>query len=520
MTTYRGDHQADQDVEFIPDPAAALPPPPPGVEREPTRRWRFMPRSLSGRIVGGVLVVVALLVAGVGVATYEALHSFLANRLDQQVQSVAQQNADALLNPPNPGMLVAPQQLWAAVWSLDPALRVLVPPDVYGPDLAPLHLTDAQRAELTHNPGSVITVHQDGATLRVSSSHQIASTTTSGDVELQQRVPVVFAVGLSTSEMDRTLHRLVLTEWIIGISALLVAFAATYGGVQYGLRRLRGVSATAHEVARELSPEGAGLDRRVPVDESDTTEVGQLATSMNTLLAAVETQFAARLESEARLRQFLADASHELRTPLTSIRGYAELARMQKAAGETSDDNLARIESEGTRMSRLVEDLLMLARSDQDESVPRRELVDVADLLDDVASTSRAAFPDRPIETKPESGLHVLGDPDQLLRAVRNLVANAAIYTAAGRPVLIRSVRDENEAVIQVVDGGPGLPPEQAAHVFERFWRADKARSRARGGSGLGLAIVASVVYSHGGTVRFDSSVETGSTVTIRLPAV
>jgi two-component system OmpR family sensor kinase len=239
---------------------------------------------------------------------------------------------------------------------------------------------------------------------------------------------------------------------------------------------------------------------------------------MNTLLSAVETQFAARLESEHRMRQFLADASHELRTPLTSIRGYAELARMQRAVGQADDDNLSRIEAEGTRMSRLVEDLLLLARGDQDTARPR-ELLDVTDLLDDVVAGSRAAFPERPIELAVEPGLHVVGDRDQLVRAVRNLVTNAAVHTRPDGPIAVRGDRLDGSIRIQVLDSGPGLPPEQAAHVFERFWRADRARSRARGGSGLGLAIVSTIAQAHGGSVRFDSSVEHGTTVTIELPA-
>jgi two-component system OmpR family sensor kinase len=285
------------------------------------------------------------------------------------------------------------------------------------------------------------------------------------------------------------------------------------------------VTTTAQEVAAELSPTGAGLDRRVP-EADDGSEVGQLAGSMNTLLAAVETQFAARLSSEARLRQFLADASHELRTPLTSIRGYAELARMQRAAGDAATgtagpiaDNLDRIEAEGTRMSRLVEDLLTLARSDRPEAtLAGRELVEVADVIDDVAAGARAAHPDRRIDAAVEPGLEIVGDSDQLVRALRNLVTNAATHTAPGRPIGVDARAEAGEAVIRVMDGGPGLPPEQAAHVFERFWRADKARSRARGGTGLGLSIVASIVHAHGGSVRFDSAVDTGTTVTVRLP--
>jgi two-component system OmpR family sensor kinase len=293
--------------------------------------------------------------------------------------------------------------------------------------------------------------------------------------------------------------------------------------VRFSLRRLRSVTDTAQDVAAELSPEGAGLDRRVPVEE-DGTEVGRLAQSMNTLLAAVETQFAARLENERRMRQFLADASHELRTPLTSIRGYAELARMQRALGEApegDDDNLRRIESEGTRMSRLVEDLLMLARGDQADSSSRPALVvlDVDELLEDVVTSSRAAFGSREIAVDGPRGLQVVGDPDQLVRAIRNLVTNAAMHTSPEGAIRLRAFRHGDGVAIQVADQGPGLPPEEAAHVFERFWRADRARTRARGGSGLGLAIVASIVSQHHGTVHFDSSVERGSTVTIWLPA-
>jgi two-component system OmpR family sensor kinase len=302
----------------------------------------------------------------------------------------------------------------------------------------------------------------------------------------------------------------------------VLALGATAYGVRFSLRGLYRVTGTARDVAAELSPEGAGLDRRVEVVESGT-EVGQLAESMNTLLAAVETQFAARLDSERRMRQFMADASHELRTPLTSIRGYAELARMQRALGGAKDDdstadNLERIESEGTRMSRLVDDLLTLARSDQG-GLPEMQVVDITELLDDVVASSRAAFPQREIRCTDEEALTVLGDHDQLLRAVRNLVSNAATHTRAEGAIDVRAFTSGPGVAIQVIDQGPGLPPEEATHVFERFWRADKARTRARGGTGLGLAIVVSIVQMHGGTVQFHSTVEDGSTVTVWLPS-
>jgi two-component system OmpR family sensor kinase len=379
-----------------------------------------------------------------------------------------------------------------------------------------LRLKAADRVRLAHlESGHTETVRTvDGKELRV---------TTQSAVARSQLGPerAIAVIGLSTDEEHRTLGRLISLEFLIGGSAVLLAFLVTTWWVRRSLRNLYAVTGTAREVAAELSPTGTGLDRRVPVAE-EGTEVGQLAESMNTLLSAVETQFAARLESEHRMRQFLADASHELRTPLTSIRGYAELARMQRAAGEAEDDdNLHRIESEGTRMSRLVDDLLLLARGDADDAAlaMHRELVDVSEVLDDAVSGSRAAFPDRPISMEVAPVPAVLGDHDQLLRVVRNLINNAAVHTGAGRPIHVRGFTDAGGAMITVADGGPGLPPEQAAHVFERFWRADKARTRARGGSGLGLSIVATIVRQHGGSVRFDSTVESGSTVTVWLPA-
>ncbi len=376
-------------------------------------------------------------------------------------------------------------------------------------------LTNSTREQLSKlTPGRAITIHtKDSEELRVQTNGVIDAPLSNGTI-----APVIPVIGLSTEEEHRTLGTVLKDELIIGAAAIALALLATTYWVQLSLRRLRQVTVTANEVAAELSPTGTGLERRVEVGD-DGTEVGQLAESMNTLLSAVETQFAARLESEARLRQFLADASHELRTPLTSIRGYAELARMQRAAGEAHDDNLSRIESEGTRMSRLVEDLLMLARGDR-SGEPVNELIDVAELVDDAVAGTRAAFPDRQIDVESAAGLHVVGDRDQLLRAVRNLLTNAAVHTASERRILATSRLQGDSVVIQIIDGGPGLPPDEAAHVFERFWRADKARTRARGGSGLGMSIVASIVAANNGAVYFDSSVENGSTATIVLPAI
>ena len=501
------------------DPNAWAPPPPPGGEpaeelpgaERPQRRWRFVPRSLTGRLVTGVVSLVVVLVLATGTSTYFALRSFLYNRLDQQIQSVAGSVGFLFNGGARAEQAVrGPQDVWAV--ALSPSAAVLTQPA--NSAVEPMNLSAGDRRRLVSGDGGPFTIHTaDGHTLRVTTRSVTLTNVTTGEV-----APAVAVIGLSTDEVRRTLGRLFGLELAIGASAVVLALLATNYGVRFSLRRLYGVTRTAREVAAELSPEGAGLDRRVPVTEPDS-EVGQLAESMNTLLSAVETQFAARLAHEEQMRQFLADASHELRTPLTSIRGYAELARMRREQGDGTDtaDNLARIESEGTRMSRLVDDLLTLARTDQG-STPRNEIVDLADLLEEAVTGARAAHPSRRIDLDVPAGLNVVGDRDQLLRVVRNLVTNAVVHTREDGPVGVSAVRDGESVILRVSDAGPGLPPDAAAHVFERFWRADKARTRARGGSGLGLAIVSSIVQAHGGSVRFDSDVRTGSTVTVVLP--
>ena len=490
----------------------------------PPRRWRLMPRSLAGRLVAGVTVLVFVLVTATAAATYYSIKSFLYDRIDQQLTPVAVSNERVIegcfftgenfcagLSTAGPGFRPA-QPAWVAV--LDSAGREHLEPPSPSSVVRLMQLTTDQALALLNasdDPHNIRT--QDGQGLRV----LVETFSTSGGT-------IAVVTGLSIADTQRTLHDVIRAELVIGAAAILFAFLASSYGVRFSLRPLYRITGTARRVASELSPEGTGLDRRVPAGEPGT-EVGQLADSMNRLLSAVEEQFAARVASEQRMRQFLADASHELRTPLTSIRGYAELARMQQASGAETDypGSLRRIESEGTRMSRLVEDLLTLARNDNSAAAdggPAREPVDMADVVHDAVEGARAGYPDRPITMSASNGLRVLGDQDSLLRAVRNLVTNAAVHTRPGGPISVTAVLNGDQVLVQVRDSGPGLPPEQSAHVFERFWRADKARSRASGGSGLGLAIVASIVTAHGGTVRFDSTVETGSTVSLRLPEI
>ncbi|MBV9592238.1 MAG: HAMP domain-containing histidine kinase [Actinobacteria bacterium] len=503
------------------DGIAALATDPPSA---PTtgRRWQFLPRRLVSRLVLGVTTLVIVVVASTGYITYLKLHSFLMDRLDQQLATTANNNSglNRLFTGDNSPVPFRSVDVWAV--QLDPSGAVLTQPT--NAMAFPLQLSAADRASLATSTTST-GASSPARTITTTDGRQLRVVTRPGRV-ISTGQDVVVVIGLSTDDVTNTLHQLFVYELVIGGIAVALAILATSGGVQLSLRGLRRVAATARSVSAELSPQGAGLDRRVPVTDAERhTEVGEVAESMNTMLGAVELQFAARVESEQRMRQFLADASHELRTPLTSIRGYAELARMRRSiAGESASPNddadaLERIEAEGTRMSRLVDDLLTLARSDRGAPI-QHELVDIDEVIDTAVDGVRAAHPTRPIEALVEPGIEVMGDFGQLLRIVRNLLTNAAVHTRADAPIRVTADRAAGWAQLQVIDSGPGLAPEQVAHVFERFWRSDASRARTSGGSGLGLSIVASIVEAHGGHIRFDSSVETGSTVSVYLPLV
>jgi two-component system OmpR family sensor kinase len=469
-------------------------------------------------VVGLLLVVVTI----TGATTYFLLRPFLLQRLDQQLSIVASGNATSVrqciltggsacsVGVPSAGraaQLATTQREWIVGYDTDGHAVINVTANIAS--LSQLNLSDRQRQETMADPSKVRTiVTPNGLRLRVTARQiQIPGET------------ITVVTGLSMEEVDHTLQRLLVLELAVGAGAVLLAAGLTSWGVRVGLRPLKRVTRTAQEVTAELAPDGSGLDRRVP-DADPSTEVGQVASSVNTLLQAVETEFAARLRSEERMRQFLADASHELRTPLTSIRGYAELSRLQGRSTDSPDDSMRRIEVEGTRMSRLVEDLLVLARGDQ-ETMIRREPIDVDTLLAEAAHAVSTAHPDRQLSIVGSPGTVVIGDRDQLLRVLINLASNAAIHTPSG-PIRLEAIPGRTPAgeavALRVIDSGPGLGPDEAAHVFERFWRADKARSRAKGGSGLGMAIVAQIVAAHGGHVQFDSTVQGGTTVTVTLP--
>ena len=473
--------------------------------------------SLRTRLVALAVLLVAFAVTAVGAATYVALHSYLYSRLDQQVADLASGDPTQNVCATTAG---GPQSADRAVYS------VFVTGNGQAAQFAcrgyrlarPLGLPSGQIQQMSGltAPIGPFTVHAtDGGVYRVAAIPDTLPVTSGPGSAVETAGTLV--LGLSTGDAQATLSRLLALELVIGAAAVILTAVLGTIGVRLGMRPLDRVTRTARTVAAELGPDGSGLENRV-AGADPRTEVGQLSEAVNTMLDAVEREYTARYESEQRLRRFLADASHELRTPLTSLRGYAELVRMRGGLDHEASDSLRRIEAEGTRMSGLVDDLLTLARSDRG-TIAERVPVDVAEVVDDAVAGLRAAYPLRQVAVVDRGPLVVLGDRDQLLQVITNILTNAAVHATAPVPISVTAGQEGHEVVVRVIDGGPGLPPEQAAQVFDRFWRADAARTRVRGGSGLGMSIVAALVADHGGRVGFESTVEHGTTVTVVLPA-
>jgi two-component system OmpR family sensor kinase len=320
------------------------------------------------------------------------------------------------------------------------------------------------------------------------------------------------------ADQDSTLHTLFLIELAVTAGAIVFALFAGWWLVRLGLRPLADVEATAASIA------GGNLDQRVPGAEQPT-EVGRLARVLNVMLERIQSAFDARVRSEAKLkkneqhlRQFVADASHELRTPIAAVSAYAEL--FERGGAEHSEDLpriAAGIRMETARMDRLVDDLLTLARLDEGLAMEMTP-VELVSLVSESVRTATAVGPEWPVRFWAARPVEVSGDKDRLRQVLDNLLSNVRAHTPEGTETTVRVDQVGDEAEIEVRDNGPGMPGEDARRVFERFYRADPARSRTSGGSGLGLSIVSAIVEAHHGTVLASSAPGEGMTVTVRLP--
>src|SRR6476646_4832869 len=337
--------------------------------------------------------------------------------------------------------------------------------------------------------------------------------------------PVPVTVGsIDHSKVEwraMSVRGLIYAQLGIGCAVLLVLGVAGYWVVHRSLRPLVEVEQTAAAIA------AGQLDRRVP-ERDPRTEVGRLSLALNGMLAQIQRAVAssdssaeAARTSEDRMRRFITDASHELRTPLTTIRGFAELYR-QGAANDV-EMLMSRIESESRRMGLLVEDLLLLARLDQQRPLERHRVDLLAIASDAVHGAQSIAPPERKITMEVFDGPgtpEVLGDEARLRQVLGNLVANALQHTPDTADITVRVGTDTDNVVLEVRDEGPGMSKDDAHRVFERFYRADSSRARASGGTGLGLSIVDSLVHAHGGSVSIVTAPGEGCRFKVNLPRI
>lgn len=320
--------------------------------------------------------------------------------------------------------------------------------------------------------------------------------------------------GVSTERIDAAGQRLLAGVGIAGGFVVLVLGLVVWWVLRLGLRPIRVMTDTAEALA------AGHTDSRAPRFAAGT-EADRLGLAINRL---VDTTQAA----ETRLRRFVADASHELRTPLTTLRGYTNLySSGGLAQPEQIDDAMRRIAQEAARMNHLVEDLFLLAELDEGRPL-QCQPVDLGRVVSDLASDLRAVAPDRTIEvavpgcgTGKEDAGHravVLGDDHRLTQAVAAYTSNALRHTPPGTPLRL-AVRPQGQWVrVEVSDAGPGIQPDHAGHLFERFYRVESARTRAGGGAGLGLAMVAAIVDAHRGRYGVTSRPGEGSTFWLELP--
>lgn len=348
----------------------------------------------------------------------------------------------------------------------------------------------------------------------------------------------ILVTGLPMNELSSTLTRTAGIGAVVAALGVLTAAVAGAAIIRVTLRPLSRVAAAAARVAKLPLHRGAvDLPALEPdVDTDPRTEVGQVGAALDQMLGHIGAAFAARHATETRMRQFLADASHELRTPLAAISGYAQLTRRTRdAVPPDVVYAMARVESESARMTALVSDLLLLARLDSGRPLDR-EAVDLSRLVVDAVSDAHVAAPTHRFQLNlPDEPVTTVGDPARLHQVLANLLANARAHTPSGTAVTARLTPQVLPAargvagssgmpaplgccaVLQVIDDGPGIPPDLLPRVFERFARGDSSRSRAAGSTGLGLSIVTAVVEAHGG--RVDVASRPGQTVfTVILP--
>ncbi|MGI5120014.1 sensor histidine kinase [Marinactinospora thermotolerans] len=462
-------------------------------------------RPLRSRLLMGLLAVTGTGLLVTCVVGFLMLRSFITERLDDQLVLTAERAMVRLDNGTPPVGVDAPSPSPYFVVLLDPATGEVN--QIYGDTLRedvvlrriaaiPLdrlvgHAATGEIFELTSDD----TVPPHRATVRL-------------------RHDSIMIAGVPTDDREAYPWRLVWTQLVTaGLLLGGLAFAGRWLIVR-GLAPLDRMATTANAIST-----GPDLSDRMP-DADPYSEVGRLGMAINTMLGRIQQAFRAQRESEERVRAFAADASHELRTPLTTIRGYAELYRQGAIPDSELPGAMRRIENEAERMSRLVAELLELARLDRTGSL-QLATGDLAALVTEMVADARALEPDRPIALEVPEVVEAEVDEARFRQILANLLANVREHTPADTPVEVRlraegTVDDGRPAaVLEVADTGPGMGAEDARRAFDRFHRSTRTPGS---GSGLGLSIVEAIATAHGGEVTLITELGKGTTVRVRLP--
>ena len=533
-----------------------------GAGRRAARPWEGL-RDLSDRtslrtkLITGLLALVIVAIAAISISSLWVLRSYLTAQDDNTLRSAQHSVYNEVVSGDpivRPGQTVPVHPLLNVYAGVQQPGTALSPPkSESGTPYSDAGQTQSVPAVPTSelwaiaNTGKLVTVPaQSGSdTWRVlvePISYLLPTST--GEV---QQVNGTLILGADLGDINATVSGLAVTILIIGLIVVCILAGAIVMVVRASLRPLVDIEETAGEIA------AGHLNRRVP-ERDPRTEIGSLGRSLNTMLSQIETAFHAQEASEAaahhseeRMRRFIADASHELRTPVTAIRGFAEYYRQRgglvprwgrasdTAGGDETgltpvdlDRIMGRVEKEAARMGLLVEDLLLLARLDKQRPLARQP-VDVLSLAADAVHDARLLAPSRSIDlsVQPGAAFLIIGDEQRLRQVIGNLMSNALTHTPDGVAVQIslstgtldpQGGNHTPAVLLDVSDQGPGMTQEQARRVFERFYRADQARTRATGGSGLGLAIVAALVSAQGGVASVRTAEGEGATFRIALP--
>lgn len=470
--------------------------------------------SLTTRLIAVVVGLTLMAYVVTTLLTVSLLRDYLTDVVDRDLHAAMDQIGRAAAAPPGTSALDqflggpgASYAMAVAQWDATDPSDVQVRVGGWGdaspthrPDLAPEVFTDPARYEAPFNTSGV------------------------DDGDVNWRVLIVgiqggegsVAIATPLTRVDSTTAQVTLLMTVIGLCILMAVALLSWFAVRRAFRPLTRIEDTARAIAQ------GDLTRRIP-HRGGRDEVASLSSSLNVMLSRIEQAFAARHASEVRMRRFVADASHELRTPLATVRGYAELYRVGGVRSEEDVDSaMRRIEHEATRMSRLVEDLLLLTRLDNQPSFERVP-VDLTVLAADTVQDARVRAPERDIRVVPLQGatgpVMTKGDDHSLRQVLLNLVGNAVAHTPEDASIEVGVGYVGTAAVVEVRDRGPGIPAEVADRVFERFFRADASRSRDKGGTGLGLAIVAAIIGSHRGRVRYQARDGGGAIFRVELPA-